>query len=409
MLRAARTVPWGQTLGCALVTPRSAARSLLGMNSPLSPRRLIVGAAIATTVLVAVPSLASASTCRNTSSLGQVDVFDTSGAQPLVIKRSGQFIGVADGDFAPMTFCDGPQGFSTVTNANTIVVRTTTASGGGGLKIDQSGGLLAPGQANENDGANEIEVLTDSAHPTGRLVVTGTSGPDTIKVGSGGGVNLGGDLEVDIRARNAGSIEVQGLGGNDFITGRGTFPNTKQPPADRSLTLLGGAGADTLVDGLNFDFLRGEAGDDTLFSVDGTQDILFGGANFDRATMESFDADGDSTIESKSFGSVGKLRLAPAIVDAKAGTTARMKMSWTHPKAWQQLRKIAVRVYDGSALVKRIVVRPRQAEHHGKTVSADLKLKLPKALAGHTLRVDVEATDRKGHRQLEPSAGLVNL
>jgi RTX calcium-binding nonapeptide repeat (4 copies) len=389
------------------VTAAVAASTLPGMHSPLSPRRLLIAGALTATALVAVPSLASASTCSN-NVLGQIEVRDTSGGNPLVIKRSGQFIGLADGQLAPMTFCDGALGFSTVTNTSTVIVRGTTASGGGGLIVDQSVGPMAPGHAEENDGSNEVEILVDPTNlATPRLTVFGTTGADTIKVGAGGGVNLGGDLDVDIRARQAGVIDIIGLAGNDFITGRGSFPSTAQKPADAQLSLAGGAGNDTLVDGLaGVDRLTGEAGNDTLFAVDGRQDLLSGGANSDSATLETFDSD-DGTTEAKSFGTVGKLKLAPAVLRAKAGKTAHTRMSWTHPKAWKQLRKIAVRVYDGSALVKRIVVRPRQAEHHGKTVSADLELKLPKALAGHQLRVDVEATDRRGRRQIEPAAGLI--
>jgi hypothetical protein len=381
------------------------------MNSPLSPRRLIVGAALATTALVAVPSLASASTC-NVNSLGQLQIFDTSGSQPLVVRRSGQFLGFQDGTLANMQFCDGPRGFANVTNTSTVIVRGTTAQGGGGLIVDQSFGALAPGDFPESDGVNEIEVLVDSSNtPSHKLQVLGTSSADTIKISSGGGVGMGNDTDVDIRDRNASFIDVFGLGGNDFITGRGTFPSTAQKPADRALTLFGGSGNDTLVDGLaEGDILSGEAGNDTLFEADARGDQFGGGAGLDAATIDSsFDVAFDNTTETVQNGGVGKLRLAPAVVKAKAGKTAHMRMSWTHPEAWKQLRKIAVRVYDGSALVKRVVVRPRRAEHHGKTVSADLKLKLPKALAGHQLRVDVEATDRRGHRQLEPSAGLVRV
>jgi hypothetical protein len=393
------------------VTPGRAASTLPGMNSPVSPRRLLVGAALATTALVAVPSLASASTC-DVNSLGQFQIFDTSGNQTLVVKRSGQFIGFQDGELANMQFCDGPRGFATVTNTSMIIVRGTTAQGGGGLKIDQSFGALAPGDFPESDGLNEIEVLVDSSNTSGhKLVVTGTPGADTIKVSSGGGVGMGNDTDVDIRDRNATSIDVFGLAGGDFITGRGTFPSTAQKPADRALTLFGGSGSDTLVDGLaEGDILSGEGDNDTLFEADARGDQFGGGAGFDTATIDSsLDEAFNNTTESVSNGGVGKLRLAPAVVKAKAGKTAHMRMSWTHPKAWKQLRKIAVRVYDGGELVTRVLVRPRQAEHHGKTVSADLKLKLPKALAGHQLRVDVEATDRKGHRQLEPSAGLVRV
>lgn len=46
-------------------------------------------------------------------------------------------------------------------------------------------------------------------------------------------------------------------------------------------------------------------------------------------------------------------------------------------------------------------------EAHGKTVAAKLALRLDKSLAGRTLKVEVEATDRRGARQLERDAATV--
>ena len=45
----------------------------------------------------------------------------------------------------------------------------------------------------------------------------------------------------------------------------------------------------------------------------------------------------------------------------------------------------------------------------GRTVTAKLAFRLPKSLAGEDLRVDVQATDKHGHKQLEPSAGLIQV
>jgi hypothetical protein len=100
-------------------------------------------------------------------------------------------------------------------------------------------------------------------------------------------------------------------------------------------------------------------------------------------------------------------------------------MSWTHPKAWRELRTVEVRLYDGATSVGTINLRPRgerltadgaislaagsRVTHHGKTVSAKLAFRLPRSLAGHSLRVAVQATDRHGHEQLEPNAGTVRV
>jgi hypothetical protein len=47
--------------------------------------------------------------------------------------------------------------------------------------------------------------------------------------------------------------------------------------------------------------------------------------------------------------------------------------------------------------------------HHGRTVTAKLAVRLPKSLAGEYLRVDVQATDTRGHKQVEPGAGLIRV
>jgi len=45
----------------------------------------------------------------------------------------------------------------------------------------------------------------------------------------------------------------------------------------------------------------------------------------------------------------------------------------------------------------------------GTTVNARLALQLDRSLAGQTLDVDVEATDRRGRRQLERDAGRIRV
>jgi hypothetical protein len=100
-------------------------------------------------------------------------------------------------------------------------------------------------------------------------------------------------------------------------------------------------------------------------------------------------------------------------------------MSWTHPKAWRDLRAVQMRLYDGGKPVGMINVRPRgqrltadgaislaagsRVTHHGKTVIAKRAMRLPRSLAGDSLRVAVQATDRHGHEQLEPDAGTIRV
>jgi hypothetical protein len=47
--------------------------------------------------------------------------------------------------------------------------------------------------------------------------------------------------------------------------------------------------------------------------------------------------------------------------------------------------------------------------HQGKTATAHLAIKLPRSLAGRTLRLAVQAADRHRHRQLDPRAGVIHV
>ncbi len=389
------------------------------MHRPL--KRLALGAVVAGAAAFAVPGVASAaSTCE--FGLGgpggftqTATVHEASGLNVLRIVRQGQFIGVRDG-VGPVSLCVGASGAATVTNTNFIHVLTGPPVNPGSFPvvIDQTNGAFAPGLTPETDGNSEIEVLVNGT-PQTALVVVGTSANDTMRVISGGGVMLGTDLDNDVRSRE-GSIQVNGGEGNDFISGRGGGSNA---PADRNLSLFGNGGNDTVVDGPRADILSGGGENDTLFSVDGVRvDRLAGDAGFDKATIDA--GDFVETTESVTQGSVGRLRMADGAVKAKAGGVAHVKLSWTHPKGWKQLKKVALRLADGGDVVGSVVVLPKSGrvsgkllangstiDNRGKTVTADLALRLPASLAGKTLRLDVEATDRKGNSQLEPDAGLL--
>jgi hypothetical protein len=181
-----------------------------------------------------------------------------------------------------------------------------------------------------------------------------------------------------------------------------------------------------LVDGLSGDTLLGGTENDTLYSVDQANDKAGGGAGFDIATMNSFDGQFSNDIEHRSNASVGHLRLAPAVVKAHGGAVARLSMSWKHPKAWRMLRKVELRLYRGTKPVSKIGVSPSteritnqgavkaiaggsRVTHEGKAVIATLALRVPRSLAGQQLRVDVVATDKRGRKQLEPSAGMIRV
>ena len=193
---------------------------------------------------------------------------------------------------------------------------------------------------------------------------------------------------------NTGPNVVRGFGGDDTIrTGGGND------------TLDGGTGADTLL---------GEDGDDTLDANDNTADVLrcgSGTADTANADLRDDDATGCETINL-----VGQLALA-----AKG---AKLRVSWTHPVSWKQLRHVTVRIKDGRKVAGKVVIKPRaekvaasgQVEiarskltHKGGKVTARLKLRYDAALAGKRLKADVIAADIHGTKQVERNAATLKV
>jgi hypothetical protein len=411
-----------------------------GARQTTKPRRLAAAAAIASAAIAATPSIASAdtvSTCSYDPTFHRVTVQDRSGFADLRLTRGEGFANVAlmvaDGS-GTTRFCNGPGATATIANTDKIIVQAAPAHAQDRFVIDQSKGAFAPGFVAENDGNSEIEVtlVTPSSTVKPAVQVNGTSGPDTIKVGADNSVLLGTDGDVDVSwstatggHQSASFVVVDGGQGADFLSGRGGSPSSFPAPASVLLFLNGGSGNDILVDGGKAgDNLSGDSDQDILFSADGNpQDVVDGGPGIDSATIDATDTP-DDDIEDLSTVAVGRLHLSPAVSKATAGEITHVKMSWTHPKAWKALRSISWRLMKDKRVAE-ITIRPASGRlsahgaarlasgshvtHKGKTVTATLNLRLPKVLAGEHLRVDVEATDRKGHRQLEPSAGLIHI
>ena len=123
---------------------------------------------------------------------------------------------------------------------------------------------------------------------------------------------------------------------------------------------------------------------------------------------------------------VGQLKLTPTTINTHAGKVTHLTLAWTSPVGWRQLQSIQLRLYRRATTVGSITIAPPNARlsatgaltlmtdrsrlgHAGKTVTANLRLRLPRALAGQTLRLAVQATDIHGHRQLEPDAGTIHV
>jgi hypothetical protein len=422
------------------------------MHHLRSIRRLALGAAVAAAVACLAPAMASADlvhnpTCTFNEGTHQVSVFDKSDAFQLQVARVGVDIAVRnEGGITVKCFSTTGSGVTAnILNTDKITVFGTPTDGpfGGcegcgplpvtsdGYVIDESGGAFAPGFTPETDGNSEIEIVFETGGIPARLAVDGTDATasgltDVIRVGGPlGFVNFGSDSDIDVKLR-AGALDVtvDAGAGDDFITGGGNLDKSVLDRANVPLNLNGGSGADTVFGGSASDKLGGGSEDDFISSFGGLVDIVAGGPGLSDVAIHD-PGETLTGVEHESVNPLGTLRLSPRSLRAQARKTTRLSMSWTHPKAWRELRKVELQLYDnGNKRVGVIAARARglsargaiklvagdsQVSHHGKTVAAQLALRLPRSLAGHNLRVAVQATDRHGHRQLEPDAGVIRV
>ena len=235
------------------------------------------------------------------------------------------------------------------------------------------------------DGADDGEA-GEGDELVGVRVVTGGSGDDTL-----------------FAASRPDGIILDGGPGDDTVTG------TTQ--------------ADRLTGGLGRDLLIGRDGSDTLIADEGDIDrVLCGAGSADVAFTDTAEEE-ISGCETRR--SVGTLRLAPKVLRAVAGETARLQLSWRHPEGWKQLRTIELRLTRDGVPVGEVTIRPHgeriaasgavrldraasRLTRKGKAVRARLAVRLAVGLGGQTLKAEVEATDTRGARQLE-RAGTVRV
>ena len=244
-------------------------------------------------------------------------------------------------------------------------------------------------------------------------------------MGTTGVVDSGGDGDADYGiTAGANEVRLVGAGGGDTLAGAGFGAFGA---ATTRVVLDGGGDADTLVGGHGGDQFLGGSGTDLMRAVDNKLDVISGGPDFDTAFVDQiFDVFIDGVEDIRKVANVGRLRLAPRVLKAEAGMISRLKVGWKHPQAWRELRKVKVSLYNGKEAVGTIDVRPAagrlastgvvdlkatrcKVRHHGKWVTASLAMSLPKSLADQDLRVDVTATDKDGHKQLERAAGTIRV
>jgi Ca2+-binding RTX toxin-like protein len=159
-------------------------------------------------------------------------------------------------------------GGATTLNTNRIVIR------GGALRdVVSLSGTFEPGLTPET-GFSEIEIQL-----TGLESVTWALGPGDDTLVFVGGIDLGGDGDVDITGNLINNV--QGGGGNDFLdfsNRGGSYTLGGNAGNDE---LIGGSGNNTLLGGADDDTLRGNAGNDHLEGGPG-DDVEFGGGGIDR-------------------------------------------------------------------------------------------------------------------------------
>ena len=229
-------------------------------------------------------------------------------------------------------------------------------------------------------------------------------------------IGFGADEDDDVTF-NASDVALVGGDGADLLSGEG-YGFGIADPARLPLAFAGGAGDDTIIGGLGVDHFSGNAGNDSLQTADGNAELVSGGPGVDSAVRDGADSLFD--VESSTSGSVGRLALAPRTLTTDAGRRAQMTLHWTHPKTWRDLRRLELRLYRGAERVGTIAVRPRltasgavkstaSVTHSAKTLTARLAMTFPSSLSGASLRLAVEATDRRGRKQLERDAGRIRV
>ena len=193
--------------------------------------------------------------------------------------------------------------------------------------------------------------------------------------------------------------------------------------------LFGHGGDDNLEGGEAGEFLEGGPGVDTYIANggndfvsanDGGFDVVGCGLGDDTARLDRDDVQGG--CENRTV--VGTLRLSPETIVAPAGRPAQLRLSWRHPVSWRKLHKVELRVIHRGAPVGEVTIRPgsgrivaggavkvarKRLTLKGRTVTARLALRLDKSLAGETLSAEVEATGRRGQRQIERDAATIRV
>ncbi len=346
---------------------------------------------------------------------------------------------------------DGSQLFYTANSGperNDVTVRANNATE---IFISDSAVVGLPGDR-ENVAPN-FETVIGSDHADAPLF--GTPGPDTM-LGLGGNDAIagggGGDVFIASSERD-GADDYHGGPGHDTINyGSRTqrLVIDQDNLADDGETgeadnvraniesVLGGSAADIITGDAGFDVISGGPGDDRL-KCGGGDDLFMAGKAADGADRVDGGSGADTmfygerTLAIKATpdaggandGESGERDELPA-TERIAGGSAGDEIRAPQGSGWKRLGKIQVRLSSTGAPVGTITIHPRaervsaagevtlarratRLAHKGKTVTAHLSVRLGESLAGQRLTAEVEATDTRGHRQIERDAGIVKV
>lgn len=221
-------------------------------------------------------------------------------------------VGPAGGLLLGSTAC----GAATTANTDSIEVVGTTG-GVERITFDLTDGVFGPGFTAESN-VPEIEIAVALGSAADQVIVIGTNANDTIAAGLNGlSLNADGDVDVTFSVLPT-ALEIQGLDGVNFLTGRGGFGAGLAYAGSLTLragnlgdelnggngndTLVGGSGNDVVTGNAGADQISGGAGADMLSGSDGNDSIVGGpGADslvggFDDDTLDAFEGEADTQI-----------------------------------------------------------------------------------------------------------------
>lgn len=404
-------------------------------------RAMVAGVAALAATVAGLPGTASAANVDRLIGLDRIDVT------------------AAPGEVNEIRVSDDGTGFVRIRDAVTLTETTSPCVSLSAVEVRCSVGPSTPILVRPGDRDNRIEVAT-----TRRFGIDGGPGKDTYVGGLASTTNVlflgGGGVDTASYADAPSGVVVgvgdgprdgrAGVDSDDIVDAENLVGSrfgdrlTSTISGVVAARLEGGAGDDTLTSGFGIDTLVGGAGLDTLSSGSNVDRIVAN--DTERDTIDCGEGSQDEVVASsigersiirceKLFtasppppggGLIGTARLTPTALRVPAGEIAQLRLAWRHPRTWRRLRRITLRLYSRRAADAAIDIRPRaeriaargavelvrkstRIRRKGKSVTARLALRLDHSLAGRRLRIEVEAIDTRGARQLERDAGSIRI